>query len=268
MKHWLSGVAVAAALSVSGVALAAGPAVSGFNGKLSAEAGVAGLDHQNDFAGFVSGSITMPLGTSFGVQIDGGVGTQYSGLLASGGGHLFWRDPQMGLLGAMGQYTTAHHADWGRAGGEGEFYLSSVTLSAHAGYQFGGDGGGFKINSGFYGGADSTLYATENLSLSLGGGSYAGAWSGRGTIEFQPQFAGFSNMSLFANGELGENNQYKATAGVRFYFGADKTLVRRHREDDPQVFLFTAMGGQKKDNNTVTCTLTKISGDGCGGGGE
>jgi hypothetical protein len=259
MKHWLSSVAVAAALCASGAATAAGPAVSGLNGKLSAEAGVAGLDHQNDFAGFVSGSVTMPLGTSFGVQLDGGVGSQYGGLLASGGGHLFWRDPQQGLLGAMGQYTTAHHADWGRAGGEGEFYLSSVTLSAHAGYQFGGNGGGFKIRSGFYGGGDVTFYAADNLSLSLGGGSYAGDWSGRATIEFQPRFAGFTNMSLFANGEISENNQYKATAGVRFYFGADKSLIRRHREDDPQVFLFTAMTGEKKKNNCVILTgLTVI----------
>ena len=32
---------------------------------------------------------------------------------------------------------------------------------------------------------------------------------------------------------MGEYSSYSVTAGVRFYFGPDKSLIRRHREDDP-----------------------------------
>ena len=62
-------------------------------------------------------------------------------------------------------------------------------------------------------------------------------------------------LSVFALGELGENDQYKATAGVRFYFGANKSLQKRHREDDPAVFLFSSLGG--------SAAKTKGNGNGC-----
>jgi len=59
-----------------------------------------------------------------------------------------------------------------------------------------------------------------------------GRYTGRGTIEYQPQLAATHNMSFFVDGSGGDNG-YRATAGIRFYFGADKPLIRRHREDDP-----------------------------------
>ncbi|MEZ5890424.1 MAG: hypothetical protein R3D52_09310 [Xanthobacteraceae bacterium] len=40
--------------------------------------------------------------------------------------------------------------------------------------------------------------------------------------------------SLFANGSLLENGDGAVMGGLRVYFGQrDKTLIRRHREDDP-----------------------------------
>ncbi len=40
--------------------------------------------------------------------------------------------------------------------------------------------------------------------------------------------------SLFAEGRIGEDDYHGVWGGVRFYFGQhDKTLIRRHREDDP-----------------------------------
>jgi len=40
--------------------------------------------------------------------------------------------------------------------------------------------------------------------------------------------------SLFAEGRFGEGDFHGVWAGLRFYFGQkDKSLIRRHREDDP-----------------------------------
>ncbi len=40
--------------------------------------------------------------------------------------------------------------------------------------------------------------------------------------------------AAFAEGRLGEHNRNGVFGGLRFYFGQkDKSLIRRHREDDP-----------------------------------
>ncbi len=40
--------------------------------------------------------------------------------------------------------------------------------------------------------------------------------------------------AVFAEGRAGESDFFGAWGGVRIYFGQkDKTLIRRHREDDP-----------------------------------
>jgi hypothetical protein len=231
----ICGAILAGALALTPLT-AQGQAVSGLNGKLSVEGGVAGSDHQSNGTGLASGSFSLPIGSSFGLQVDGMLGTEYGSFANGAGAHLFWRNPQSGLLGLAGGYSSTGKTNWGRIGGEGELYLSSLTLAAQAGYQFGDrgkklkNGFTFDVKSGVYGGADLSLYATPNFMLTIGGGVYAGDLSGRGGIEWAP---GWSGMALYADGAIGENSYYKATAGVRFYFGTDKPLMRRHREDDP-----------------------------------
>ena len=45
---------------------------------------------------------------------------------------------------------------------------------------------------------------------------------------------GKTMTSLFVEGRAGEGSFHGVWGGVRFYFGQkDKTLIRRHREDDP-----------------------------------
>ena len=40
--------------------------------------------------------------------------------------------------------------------------------------------------------------------------------------------------ALFAEGRIGEDDYHGVWGGIRFYFGQkDKSLIRRHREDDP-----------------------------------
>ncbi len=231
-------VLISAALLVAPLA-AHGQAVSALNGKLSLEGGVAGIDGRDKAAGIASGSFSLPIGTSFGLQVDGTAGASYGGFNGGAGGQLFWRNPQSGLLGLTGSYSKVRDTAWARLGGEGEFYLSSFTLAAQAGYQFADRGhqfsdfSSYRVKSGFYGGGDISLYATPDFMLTVGGGNYAGDWSGRGGVEWQPGITGWNGMAFFAHGALGESGYYQALAGVRFYFGADKPLMRRHREDDP-----------------------------------
>jgi len=118
------------------------PAVDGINAKIDGFGG--GGNHTNGFDG-TSGSLSVPLAQQWGLQIDGGVGSD-KGIGAYGGaGHLFWRDPSSGLLGAYGSYShwngietaTFGHisANTGRFAAEGEYYWSRWTLSGLVGVE-------------------------------------------------------------------------------------------------------------------------------------
>src|SRR5262249_35117626 len=72
------------------------PAVDGINGKIAGFGGGA-----NGFYG-ANGSLALPIARQLGAQIDGGVGSLDSSGWSHGAGHLFWRDPSIGLLGAYG----------------------------------------------------------------------------------------------------------------------------------------------------------------------
>jgi hypothetical protein len=56
---------------------------------------------------------------------------------------------------------------------------------------------------------------------------------GSGTVEFQPDLFARHNLSFFVGGAVSDRSAYSVTAGIRLYFGPDKPLIRRHREDDP-----------------------------------
>ena len=77
------------------------PAVSGINGNISIEGGA--LD--KDGFGALSGSVSLPIGQRFGLQLDGSVGLLDDEFYGSAGGHLFWRDPAYAFLGIYGSYT-------------------------------------------------------------------------------------------------------------------------------------------------------------------
>jgi hypothetical protein len=228
----------------AGGGLRAHPAVvSAPNGKLGAFAGsLAG-----EAAYGVGGSLAVPLHDQFGAQLDGLVGTAAGGTFYGIGVHLFWRDPSKGLLGAYASYAawdttstisvsdpidgiaTVAGATVGKVGVEGEAYFDRVSLEGLAAYQFG-------TNSGFAGKATLALYPTDDLRLDIGarylegpGASLAGGleWSPPGTA-----------VSFFADGSLGQNGSWSALGGLKVFFGGEqKSLIRRHREDDPDNML-------------------------------
>ena len=53
-------------------------------------------------------------------------------------------------------------------------------------------------------------------------------------VEYQLNQQIFSSgVALYAEGRIGEDDYKGAWAGVRMYLGDNKSLIRRHREDDP-----------------------------------
>ena len=233
------------------------PAVSGMNAKIAAIGGVADMDDvSSQEIGLVIGSVTVPLGHAYGLQIDGLAGDHGGDFVGGVGGHLFWRDPAVGLLGLTGAYAASDSGSFSsstvvtvagptttttvtsattsdreivRLGGEGEYYVGSVTLGGNAGYQFGRG-----IEDGFFGIASLRGYLTDDLALAVSA-HYA---EGSGTsvsigAEFQPGLGGLPGLAVFADATAGSDDFMQALFGIRYYFGAPKSLIDRHRRDDP-----------------------------------
>ena len=53
-------------------------------------------------------------------------------------------------------------------------------------------------------------------------------------LEYQLESSIFGGgTSIFAEGRIGEDDYAAVWGGVRLYLGQEKSLIRRHREDDP-----------------------------------
>ncbi|MFK8034228.1 MAG: hypothetical protein AB8B94_08795 [Hyphomicrobiales bacterium] len=244
-KHFMSSTALVSGLLLSTYVVAADvyvdgspsvptvlPAVSGINGKIAIEGGA--LDAEGFAA--LSGSITLPVGYRYGLQLDAMVGVVEDDFIGGVGGHLFWRDPSLGLLGIYGSYSGNEHVDGdiSRIGVEGEYYWNQFTFKTVLGAEF------IDINlpaydeTNFFAFTDLSYYAMDNLELSIGH-RYTGESNALALgVEYQLDQQVFSSgVSLYAEGRIGEDSYQGAWAGVRMYLGDNKSLIRRHREDDP-----------------------------------
>ena len=76
------------------------PAVSEING----EAGYAGGTMDGSEGNNFNATITLPVSHSLGFQADGLYSRIGAGDFYGGGGHFFWRDPDLGLFGLTGGY--------------------------------------------------------------------------------------------------------------------------------------------------------------------
>jgi hypothetical protein len=212
------------------------PAVSGINGKLDFSVGgsTPGYDilvfpYDFDAAFRAQGAISVPLAQTLGLQVDGVVASIQDNLFAHVAGHLFWRDPNAGLIGGYGAYSVWDNVDRGRLAFEGEAYLGRISLETITGGEFG------DIPSSFFTITDFAYYPTDNFRLSLGFRHNGAGNSLAGGLEYQFASGPTVAWAAFADGELGDHDYQKIFAGVRLYFGTDKSLIRRHREDDPQI---------------------------------
>tara|TARA_R110002124_G_scaffold281740_1_gene456365 strand:- start:4380 stop:5240 length:861 start_codon:yes stop_codon:yes gene_type:complete len=280
-KFFLMTTALVSSLGVSSAALAADPvmvtgipvepvvlpAVSGINGKIAFEGG---MFDEEEF-GVAAGSLSLPIGTRFGFQIDGMAGMRDEEFVGGGGGHLFWRNPDYGLLGVYGSYTQRDDFDGSvsRVGVEGEYYWSNWTAKALVGWEFleaDTDTIVLESDDNFFAFSDISYYAADNLQLSVGH-RYTNERNALALgVEYQlDQQVLASGVALFAEGRIGEDDYQAAWGGVRFYLGDSKSLIRRHREDDPDFMgdedLFALQGCVPdprvlSDDGINTCTVS------------
>ena len=241
-RAWLTGAALTGTLAVTafgGSAFAADVveeapncAVSGFNGKLEGGAGYAdSKDENGDFAFEAGGSLSFPLGCLIGLQLDVGVSDKVEDTTYGGVAHLFIRDPESYLLGVTGGVFDGDNASLIPIGPEVELYLGNISLEAWGGYlNIDADDGGSE-DSGFLI-ADAAFYLTDDFRI-WGGGKIVDDYEGL-RVGFEYQFAELP-MTLYAKAEYGDDDYFVLLGGLKFYFGGeDKSLIRRHREDDPR----------------------------------
>lgn len=218
------------ALSLTGAnffnfAYAEGPAVSETNGKVAISSGQVNDKSSNS----LTGSITTAIAHSYGFQLDLLAARQDGSGLSGLGGHLFWRDPDRGLLGLYSSGIRQNGGNYARHGVEADKYIDTYTASFRLARQVmpGGD------YSGTVGSLGLTKYLGENLALSLG----VEAAPGRNTtglgVEWQPTSFGIPGLSFSLGVATGSHGYDAWGVGVRYYFGSYKTLQKRHRTEDP-----------------------------------
>lgn len=206
-----------------------GPAVSAANGKIEFDAGA--LDVPQSFVSRAAGTITLPIGSEFGIQADASI-AEMNGLTGSAALHLFTRDPQSYLIGGTLGLVTTPGASIVAAGPEAELYLNRWTLEAWAGAGWAHPASGADRLAPFVM-TDVAYYPTDNLRLSFGLSLLDGFAAVHAGGEYLFDSAPLP-LALTADTRLGADGSLLATIGLRAYLGGgSKTLIARHREDDP-----------------------------------
>lgn len=227
------------------------PAIDGLNGKISAFGGwndpgrpgpdpIPGLNRNAGLFGG-SGSLSVPLGHSFGLQIDAAAAAIRGTSVLASGAHLFWRDPSRGLIGV---YGSGSHLNIGgglnsyRVALEAEAYLGRFTLSALAGVEGGNSfnftGGQIGTRTRFVDDVRLSYYVNDNWRVTVGHTYTSARHAAILNTEYLFSLGNGRAASVFAEARIGERGNRAAISGVTIYFGQkDKTLIRRQREDDP-----------------------------------
>ncbi len=209
------------------------PAVSGPNFKLEP---YGGWGSRNDGGGEyiygVAGAFSMPLGQQWGLQIDGLLGQWGGNTFYGTAGHLFWRDPNVGLAGIYGSFKhldTPTGSNIGQVAFEGEYYMSQWTARGVVGWE------GLDTPSNIFTRLDLDWYATPDIALSAGyhytGGNSALAL---GAEWLTQHGVGGNRLSVFGEGRIGTNHN-SILAGIKLYSGQAPTLMAKHRQDDPVI---------------------------------
>lgn len=207
------------------------PAVEDINAKVSYLGGWMESAEGHNF----DASISLPVTHTIGFQTDG-LYSQIGSLDFYGGaGHLFWRNPELGLVGVAGGYLSRSGVDTFQVGAEAEYYIGRFSFGAFAGV------GRIAYSkpvpfietepTRFVGSLRTDWYPFDELRIGAG---YIAAFDNnlfKGDIEFQTPIAG---LALTAEGAIGDHHYDHVLFGVRYYFGAEKTLCDRHRRLDPR----------------------------------
>lgn len=129
-------------------------------------------------------------------------------------------------------------ANGGRYAAEGEYYLSRWTLSGIAGIETVSINSavlGFSVPNRFFDHVSAAYYVTDNFKLSAGHLYTSNTHFLTLGTEYGFALGGGRMAALFAKGLIGEGGNNAVLGGLRIYFGQhDKTLIERHRQDDPE----------------------------------
>ncbi|MBO6816169.1 MAG: hypothetical protein JJ891_15045 [Rhizobiaceae bacterium] len=214
-------------------------AVDGVNWELS----VLGGAYQRNVLGTASNgmfiaSLSSPIpffSDSFGMQIDAGAGI-YDGDFTSSAAalHLFYRDPNTGMIGIYGDWAYVDPEHGGRVGVELSSYNGRWTLDALVGMQF-----GQHFETGFIDEVDLSYYFTDNFRASIGHRLTSRGHVGNISFESLVPELGVQGLSVFGEFEAGEDNYVGGFGGVRLAFGSGAsnsgTLIERDRQASVQV---------------------------------
>lgn len=253
-----------------------GAAVSALNAKIEVGKFHVGFDDDNNFGPlglenstgyFVQGAVSAPLVGQFGIQIDAGMMDGDADVNIGGdvdinaraiGAHLFWRDPSKGLLGIYAAYSDYEignlDVDNTRVGVEGEAYMDRLTLKGFVGKDF-TDYETFGNEDYVAASAGVDYYLTDNFMVGVGVDHSFETTAFTAGFEWMGDTGGVS-PALFTDVAFNDGDT-TVMAGLKVYLGQEgKSLIRRHREDDPGINLFdnisalgscvAGLGGLKK----------------------
>lgn len=228
-------------LFLAGPVMLANPAVSEINGKLGVMHG--SMDSESTTS--LEGSITWPVLESFGIQLDGlystmgqpsyGFGNADDSDLGGVGGHFFWRDSETTMLGVEAGYVFGDPVDSWELGIEAEYYYKWLTIGGKAGFaSISYDQPEPSIETdkdAFFCQVYLAAYPVDNLLLAAFVENRFDNTYFSIEVEYELPVPG---LSVFANAMKGDHGYDHAFVGMRYYFGEDKPLRNRHREDDPR----------------------------------
>lgn len=225
ISAWLFG-------NLAAIAQTQPPAVSDINAKISAFGGSVGASDTDAGAGGLAASLSIPVAHAFGLQLDGAYARMDDDNFGSAGAHLFWRNPLVGMVGFYAGYARLDALggiDVGRVGGEAQYYFNQFTLDGAAGLRYG------DLPDQGYGRARLQFYPTENLSLQSGW-VYEGRSFGNIGLEYQAASQASMGLSVFADANVSNRDNYSILAGLRVAFGKNMSLKDRHRRQDPDAY--------------------------------
>ena len=131
-----------------------------------------------------------------------------------------------------------------RAALEGELYIGQVTLEGIAGYEsFDAPSviDGFAVltldDNHLFGQADAAYYITDDFKVYAGYRYINETSFGAAGTEYLIRGMEVP-LALFARGDFGDEDFNSITGGLRVYLSGDpqKSLIDRHRRDDPKVY--------------------------------
>jgi hypothetical protein len=269
------------------------PAVDGWTGRAEAVGGTIG--HMS--MAFGRAVVAAPVSNQTGMQLDFLAGSLGGHALGNLVGRYFWRDPAQGLYGIYAAQTAWNRFGGvyvTHVAPEFEIYRGRWTLQGLLGVEFGnsasrtvsanglavtavpggGGGGGvltttttsastftesYNIKTRFFDQINLKYYFTDNWDGYIGHRYLGGLHALAVGTEYARPMSGNRLGSLFVEARVGQGAFEGVWGGVKVYFGQrDKSLIRRHREDDPVPWdtLFSILNNH---NNSGTSNANSTS---------